>query len=127
VLPHRCVQTTMTGYLSTHVLDSAHGKPGHGIKVELYRVASEHQLLTTVYTNDDGRCDQPLLEGESFAPGVYELVFHVANYYREMAVELPKQAFLDQVVIRFGVDDANQHYHVPLLISPYSYSTYRGS
>ncbi len=117
----------MKGYLSTHVLDSAHGRPGCGIKVELYRVDADHQLLTTVTTNDDGRCDHPLLEGESFSAGSYELVFHVGAYYRELGVQLPEPAFLDQVVIRFGAADADQHYHVPLLISPYSYSTYRGS
>ncbi|WP_372742236.1 hydroxyisourate hydrolase [Neptunomonas sp.] len=115
------------GYLSTHVLDSAQGRPGKGIRVDLFAVAEQRTLLKTVYTNDDGRCDEPLLEKDDFKKGVYELVFHTTDYFRSQGVDLPDPAFLGEVVIRFGVASADEHYHVPLLIAPYSYSTYRGS
>ncbi|VUY45751.1 5-hydroxyisourate hydrolase [Pseudomonas aeruginosa PAK] len=116
------------GRLTTHVLDSAHGCPGHGIKIELYRVEGQQlELIATTLTNHDGRCDQPVLQGEDFRPGVYQLVFNAGDYYRARGVQLPEPAFLDQVVLRFGIASADDHYHVPLLISPYSYSTYRGS
>lgn len=115
------------GYLTTHVLDAAHGCPGSGIQIELYRIGTGRELIATTTTNDDGRCDSPVLEGEAFVPGVYELIFSAGDYYRRRGVELPEPAFLDQVVLRFGIADRDEHYHVPLLISPYSYSTYRGS
>ena len=115
------------GYLTTHVLDSAHGCPGNDIPVTLYRIGSERELINQANTNDDGRCDQPMLEGDDFKKGVYEVVFSVGAYYRRLGVELPEPAFLDEVVLRFGIADEAEHYHVPLLISPYSYSTYRGS
>lgn len=116
------------GRLTTHVLDAAHGCPGSGIKVTLFRV--EDQQLTAVATretNADGRCDQPLLEGDDYRSGVYQLHFQAGDYYRRRGVTLGEPAFLDEVVLRFGIDAAQDHYHVPLLISPYSYSTYRGS
>lgn len=116
------------GNLTTHVLDSAHGCPGHNIAVKLYRVDGEdRELIAEARTNNDGRCDQPLLTGEDFVKGVYELVFAAGTYYRNRGLELPEPAFLDDVVLRFGIADESEHYHVPLLISPYSYSTYRGS
>ncbi|GGK55078.1 hydroxyisourate hydrolase [Amphritea balenae] len=117
------------GYLTTHVLDSAHGCPGSEIPVALYRIGNEgsRELINHATTNNDGRCDQPVLEGEGFIKGVYELIFSVGDYYRRRGVELPEPAFLDEVVLRFGIADEAEHYHVPLLISPYSYSTYRGS
>ncbi|NQZ33292.1 MAG: hydroxyisourate hydrolase [Oceanospirillaceae bacterium] len=121
------------GFLSTHVLDTANGLPGHNIPISLYSVSkgegnNESKLLLGTYTtNSDGRCDHALLEGDAFKVGVYELVFSVASYYRERGMQLPEPAFLDEVVLRFGISDAQEHYHVPLLISPYSYSTYRGS
>lgn len=117
------------GYLTTHVLDSAHGCPGENIPVSLYRIGSDQsrELINQTVTNDDGRCDQPVLAAEDFQKGVYELVFSVGDYYRGRGVELPEPAFLDEVVLRFGIADEEEHYHVPLLISPYSYSTYRGS
>lgn len=117
----------LMGYLTTHVLDAAHGRPGSDIDIELYRVDTGRELIARTTTNDDGRCDQPLLDGDAFVAGVYELVFNAGDYYRRLGVELPKPAFLDQVVLRFGIADEGEHYHVPLLISPYSYSTYRGS
>ncbi|HEX8591869.1 MAG TPA: hydroxyisourate hydrolase [Pseudomonas sp.] len=116
------------GKLTTHVLDAAHGCPGSAIKVELYRVEGERldQVASTV-TNRDGRCDAPLLQGQDYRSGVYQLHFHAGDYYRARGTELPAPAFLDVVVLRFGIDAGQEHYHVPLLISPYSYSTYRGS
>ncbi|ANG64739.1 hydroxyisourate hydrolase [Marinobacterium aestuarii] len=116
------------GYLTTHVLDAAHGRPGNEIRIDLYRIkGQERELVLTTVTNDDGRCDSPVLEGDAFVAGVYELLFHAGDYYRALGVEMPEPAFLDQVVLRFGISAEDDHYHVPLLISPYSYSTYRGS
>ena len=116
------------GRLTTHVLDTAGGQPASGVRVDLFRVlGDERDYVSTAETNADGRCDAPLLEGAAFAAGVYELVFHVADYFRSRGVELPGQPFLDAVPIRFGIDRPGQHYHVPLLIAPYGYSTYRGS
>ena len=115
------------GRLTTHVLDTAHGRPGANIRVELYRIGSARESVTSAVTNDDGRCDKPLLEGAAFKAGVYEIVFHAGAYFAGRGVKLANPAFLDQVVIRFGIASQDQHYHVPLLISPYGYSTYRGS
>ena len=116
------------GRLTTHVLDAAHGCPGSAIKIELYRVEGQHlELIATQFTNHDGRCDTPLLQGDDYASGVYQLQFHAGDYYRARGVALPNPAFLDVVVLRFGISAEQDHYHVPLLISPYSYSTYRGS
>ena len=116
------------GRLTTHDLDAAHGCPGSSIKVELYRVeGSQLQLVATAQTNSDGRCDAPLLEGDTYRSGVYQLQFSAGDYYRARGVQLPEPAFLDVVVLRFGISAEQDHYHVPLLISPYSYSTYRGS
>jgi len=114
------------GRLTTHVLDTAHGRPGDGIRVDLYRIGTARERVTSAVTNKDGRCDKPLLEGEGCAAGTYELVFHVGDYFAGRGVPLPDPRFLDEVVIRFGIA-ADEHYHVPLLISPYGYSTYRGS
>lgn len=113
--------------MTTHVLDTAHGRPGQGIRIELYRLDAERRLAAEAETNADGRCDGPLLEGEAFGPGTYELVFHAGDYFAAQGVALPEPRFLDRVVVRFGIAEAGAHYHVPLLISPYGYSTYRGS
>lgn len=110
--------------LTTHVLDTANGCPGKGIAVRLYKSG---ELLADTRTNDDGRCDQPLLQGESFVAGTYRLEFDAADYFRASGTELAAPPFLDTVIIQFGIADENAHYHVPLLISPYGYSTYRGS
>ncbi len=115
------------GRLTTHVLDTAQGRPGHDIAIELYRLEPLRERVVEARTNDDGRCDQPLLQGEAFAVGTYELVVHAGDYFAAQGLELPDPRFLNQVVIRFGIAAADQHYHVPLLISPYGYSTYRGS
>lgn len=115
------------GRLTTHVLDTSHGKPGTDLRVELWRVDGERRRLRDVKTNHDGRCDAPLLEGEAFETGEYELVFHAGDYFAAQGVQVPSPRFVDRVVLRFGIADAGAHYHVPLLVSPWSYSTYRGS
>jgi 5-hydroxyisourate hydrolase len=118
----------MTG-LTTHVLDTALGKPAEGLRIDLFSVEGDlRKLLKTVETNADGRVDGgPILSGESFVVGTYELLFHAGDYLRGSGTALPHPAFLDLVPIRFGIADTTAHYHVPLLISPYGYSTYRGS
>jgi 5-hydroxyisourate hydrolase len=115
------------GYLTTHVLDIAQGKPAAGIPVELRRVGPPQALLASVRTNADGRCDAPLLAGEVFLAGQYTLSFRVAEYFRAAGFDLPEPPFLDLIVLQFGIFDPAQHFHVPLLVSPWSYSTYRGS
>ncbi len=114
------------GRLTTHVLDTAHGRPAGGLHIELYHEGDNVPTARAV-TNADGRCDGPLLEGEAFAAGRYQLVFHAGDYFAELGVDLPDPPFLDRVVIAFGIAAPGEHYHVPLLISPYGYSTYRGS
>ncbi len=117
------------GYLTTHVLDTANGCPGVGIKITLYRVGPDGALenLFMATTNSDGRVDGPMLDGDDFKPGIYQLEFAAGEYYRARGTALEDPAFLDMVPIRFGVADTRAHYHVPLLISPYGYSSYRGS
>ena len=116
------------GRLTTHVLDTAAGRPAAGIRIELFRIGANRQQLAEAFSNDDGRVESPLLEGEEFSAGEYELVFHAGDYFNRLDPDKgPKQRFLDQVVIRFGVADPAEHYHVPLLLSPFAYSTYRGS
>jgi 5-hydroxyisourate hydrolase len=124
-----------TGWLSTHVLDTANGCPAQGMQVSLYvrepsvdGCADGRWLpLRNVVTNADGRIDGPLLSGADFKAGHYRLVFDVDGYYRQRGAQLPAMAFLTQVPIDFGIADEQAHYHVPLLVSPWSYSTYRGS
>jgi 5-hydroxyisourate hydrolase len=118
---------SVQGYLTTHVLDTANGCPGEGIPVALYRLGNSRDLLVETVTNSDGRCEQPILGKDDFAIGKYELVFQIADYFKSKGAYLPQPAFLDDVVLRFAIAEIDQHYHVPLLVSPFSYSTYRGS
>ncbi len=116
------------GKLTTHILDTAHGKPGAGVGIDLYRRhADARERLASFVTNADGRCDTPLLEGGALLAGTYELDFHIGDYFAALGLALPQPRFVDVVTLRFGIADAHAHYHVPLLASPYSYSTYRGS
>lgn len=113
--------------LTTHVLDTARGKPAAGVKVELHRVGGEtRQKVTEATTNADGRTDAPLVERGSLQAGTYELTFHVADYFRDFPT-VAEPPFLDVVTLRFTVADTSGHYHVPLVMTPWSYSTYRGS
>jgi 5-hydroxyisourate hydrolase len=121
------------GKLTTHVLNVAAGIPAAGMRVELRAAAATSAAvvdlppIVIVQTNADGRCPAPLLEGAAFRIGRYTLTFHVAGYFRALGHELPEPPFLDEVVIAFGIADPDPDYHVPLLVSPWSYSTYRGS
>jgi 5-hydroxyisourate hydrolase len=115
------------GRLTTHVLDTSAGRPAAGLAITLRRAGKHGAPLVQAVTNDDGRCDRPLLEGDTMSAGIYELVFEAGVYFDRLGVKLPDPKFLDQVVIRFGIADAKAHYHVPLLLSPFGYSTYRGS
>ena len=112
--------------LTTHCLDTFSGKPAKGVKVEVYYISEKKEKLNSTILNDNGRTDKPLLEGANFKEGEYEIVFFIGDYFKKLT-NLPKIPFLNEVVIRFGVSKADEHYHVPLLVSPWSYSTYRGS
>lgn len=118
----------MAGFLTTHVLDTARGLPAKGLEITLYRLQDgARDAIVTMRTNDDGRTDSPILPAEDFKPGVYELVFAAGDYLRATGQAGADPLFLDEVPIRFGISDAQSHYHVPLLLSPFSFSTYRGS
>ena len=112
--------------LTTHVLDTYKGRPAGGIKVEVYYISGKRNKLNSILLNDDGRANKPLVEGNNFKEGQYELVFFVGDYFKKIT-NLPKTPFLDEVIIKFGVSNSKEYYHVPLLVSPWSYSTYRGS
>lgn len=117
-----------TGYLSAHVLDTARGMPAEGIAIWLYRVSGNaHKKIAQAVTNADGRTDAPILPAADFTVGQYELIFFTGDYLRQHGLASGENLFLDQIPLRFGVNDSNAHYHVPLLLSPYGYSTYRGS
>src|SRR3954467_4073962 len=114
--------------LSTHVLDLSRGQPASGIRIELFRITQDRRdIVGSATTNRDGRTTEPLLSADPLPGGIFELVFHAAEYFRGTGTPLANPPFLDQVVIRFGIDAAAGPYHVPLLLSPYGYSTYRGS
>ena len=116
------------GRLTTHVLDTARGSPASDLSIDLFRLDGDVPvLMKTTKTNDDGRCDAPLLDGDALQKGRYQLLFKVTAYLRRSGDDLPEIPFLDDVVINFGINDPTQHYHVPLLLSAYGYSTYRGS
>ena len=115
--------------VTTHVLDVTIGRPAEGVRVELYELAagSERKLIAHVATNADGRTDKPLMNADQARAGWFEIVFHAGDYFRRRRAELADPPFLDVIPIRFGVADPKAHYHVPLIVSPWSYSTYRGS
>jgi len=116
------------GRLSTHVLDTVNGKPAKGVEIELFALeGGQRRSIVRTATNADGRTDAPLMSGETFRTGTYELVFHVASYFRSVGTAVAEPPFLDIVPIRFSLAEPLGHYHVPLLVSPWSYSTYRGS
>jgi 5-hydroxyisourate hydrolase len=116
------------GKLSTHVLDVTQGKPGANVGVELYAIGPQGKtLLRSTVTNHDGRCDAPLLQGEEMRVGQYELIFAAGDYFAAQGVDLPQPRFIDRVTIAFGIANVDQNYHVPLVVSPWAYSTYRGS
>ncbi len=119
----------MPGRLTTHVLDTANGRPAAGMAIGLFRITTTggRELLARVRTNADGRTDEPLLTGEHVRAGPYELHFETGDYWQGLGVALDEPPFLDLVPIRFGIADPDAHYHVPLLCSPWAYSTYRGS
>ena len=116
------------GRLSTHILDTASGRPAEGVAIELYALdGGARRLVARARSNADGRTEAPLMAGEAFRCGAYELVFHVGDYFRAGGAALPSPAFLDEVPVRFLIAEPDGHYHVPLLVSPFAYSTYRGS
>ena len=120
----------MTGQLTTHVLDTAQGRPAAGMEIALWRIhphSGGRTLVSALQTNAAGRTDAPLLAGAAFTAGLYELVFAVGAYFAAQGIATPSPAFLDHVPVRFGIADPTAHYHVPLLTSPWAYSTYRGS
>ena len=119
----------MAGRLTTHVLDTANGIPAAGVEIELWRLmdGGERTRLTTTRTNADGRTSAPFLEGDEMVAGVYELIFAVGAYFADRHAATGALPFLDRVPVRFGITDPSMHYHVPLLVSPWAYSTYRGS
>ena len=117
----------MSGYLTTHILDTARGLPAEGIKIELYRLDGARTLIAETVTNDDGRTNSPILPMEDFVTGRYELVFFCGEYLEKNDLAHGELKFLDDIPLRFAMDDPEAHYHVPLLLSPYGYSTYRGS
>ncbi len=114
------------GKLTTHILDTAIGRPAAKVSIRLFALGDERVLLASVVTNSDGRADNPLLEGEAMVTGEYELEFDIGDYFSAQGAATQEPAFLDTVVLRFSIR-AGGHYHVPLLVSPWSYSTYRGS
>ena len=112
--------------LTTHCLDTFSGKPANGVKVDVYSVSGKKQKLNSIKLNNNGRSDEALLEGSNFKEGQYELVFFIGDYFKNIT-DLPKTPFLNEVIIKFGISNSSEHYHIPLLVSPWSYSTYRGS
>ncbi|MGP9789432.1 hydroxyisourate hydrolase [Roseinatronobacter sp. NSM] len=118
----------MSGFLTTHVLDTARGLPAQGVQITLYRLTGgAREEIARLVTNDDGRTDSPILPQAEFATGQYELVFAAGDYLRATGQAGAAPLFLDDIPVRFGINDADSHYHVPLLLSPYGFSTYRGS
>ena len=133
VAPAVMAQTTpsaseTSGRLTTHVLDTVNGKPAAGVRITFEKADGDTwHTVKTVATNQDGRTDQPLLAGDAMAAGRYRIVFHMADYFAKLGMPLAKPPFLDRIPVEFAISDAHGHYHVPLLVTPWSYSTYRGS
>lgn len=117
----------MIGRITTHVLDTARGLPAAGLPIELWTDGARATLLRTALTNADGRCDAPLLEAPDLHAGLYRLVFRVGAYFAPLLPDAADPPFLDEIVVSFGVADPTRHHHVPLLVSPFGYTTYRGS
>jgi 5-hydroxyisourate hydrolase len=119
----------MVGYLTTHVLDTAQGIPASQVAIQIWKLETEgrHVLLKTTCTGENGRTEEPLLGGEAFAVGTYELIFQVGAYFASQQIPVADPPFLNDVPIRFSIADQDAHYHIPLLVSPWAYSTYRGS
>lgn len=118
------------GRLTTHILDTSNGCPAAGVLIEVFKTSDFRQPIAQATTNADGRCNKPLLEGDFFTKGEYQLIFHTGDYFDVNHTKIPTDGqprFLNQVVIRFGISEPDQHYHVPLLLSPFGYSTYKGS
>jgi 5-hydroxyisourate hydrolase len=115
------------GKLTTHVLDTASGQPARGMRIDVVKFDSGQDVIKTLITNSDGRVDGPILEGDALEVGHYELHFYAGDYLRKSRSDLKEPLFLDVIPIRFGIADTSAHYHVPLLLSPFGYSTYRGS
>ena len=116
------------GKLSTHVLDITSGKPAAGVVIKLHAIeAAGRRMLCSVVTNSDGRCDAPLLAGDALLAGQYELVFEAGDYFAAQGIVVPLPRFVDRVTLAFGIASPDENYHVPLLVSPWAYSTYRGS
>ncbi|NYT84546.1 hydroxyisourate hydrolase [Pollutimonas harenae] len=116
------------GKLTTHVLDTMNGVPAQGVRIELHRINNASRLLLRkTHSNSDGRCDEPLLQGPDLEQGIYELVFHAGDYFAARGVRVPEPRFVDQITLRFGVAHPSENYHVPLVVTPWTWSTYRGS
>jgi len=116
------------GHISTHVLDTMHGRAAKGMYFELYRVTEEKRsLLCQQHTDADGRSSKALLNGDEMKAGIYELIFYAGDYFIAQGVKLAQPSFIDRVILRFGIADPSQNYHVPLIVTPWTYSTYRGS
>ncbi|MGR0278723.1 hydroxyisourate hydrolase [Marinomonas dokdonensis] len=117
------------GYLTTHILDTTKGIAAAEVEIQLFKYTQDGQkvFICSTLSNDDGRCDAPLLAEDDFKAGIYELEFAIDKYFDQQGISVAEPGFLNTVVIRFGINDESSHYHIPLLVSPYSYSTYRGS
>jgi 5-hydroxyisourate hydrolase len=127
-LPEKASQAAGTPGLTTHMLDIVSGKPAEGVRIDFSVLeGGTYRLIRTVHTNADGRNAEPLLTPETMKVGQYQLVFYIAEYFNKQGTVLPNPPFVDKAVIQFGIADASSHYHVPLLASPWSYTTYRGS
>ncbi len=126
--PNAIAQAERQNHVTTHVLDMMMGKSGQGMRIDLSVLEGDrYRLIKTFTTNENGRTDEPMLSGNAIAVGRYEMMFYIADYYKKLGVQLPDPPFFDKVPVRFAIFDASQSYHVPLICTPWTYSTYRGS